>query len=105
MSQILSRLLIIALLFGSAEAAVDSVHIDNDHNEGSSHIVHDHDGFDADVEHDQDNCEHYCHCAQQLGAFFTSTSPVYLTYLVGVNSYYYQYRYQPLFSLYRPPII
>ncbi len=105
MSQILSRLLIIALLFGSAEAAIDSVHIDSGHNDGSNHVVHDHAELDTNVDHDQDSCEHYCHCTQQLGALLSNTASVHQKYFVDANSYYFQYRYQPHSSLYRPPII
>jgi len=37
MSQFLIRFLLVAFLFGSADAAVDSVQIDIDHNQNSEH--------------------------------------------------------------------
>ena len=104
MTQVLSRLLIIALLFGSAEAAVDSMHIDGDHDSGNSHMLHDHDDPASDVDHNEDNCNHYCHCTHQMGALFTHTSSIFHTYYIETASHFYRYRYQPLSSLFRPPI-
>ena len=103
MTQLLNILLIIALLFGSAEAAVDSIHIDDDHNL-SSHIVHDHDDLDIDVDHDEDSCNHYCHCTHHIGVLFANNTAIFDAYYLEEGSNNYRYRYQPLPSLYRPPI-
>lgn len=103
MRQLLQLLLIIALLLGSAEAAMDSAHINSDHHD-SSHLLHDHDDMNTDVDHDEDQCNHYCHCIQHIGtlASHSSLSVNALSTLIGVHDY--RYHYQPVSPLYRPPI-
>ncbi len=103
MAQLFNILLIIAVLFGSAEAAVDSIHLDDGHKSGS-HIVHDHNDLDSDVDHEEDNCNRYCHCTHYIGTLFPKTSTIFHTYSLETGSNDYNYRYQPLLSLYRPPI-
>ena len=103
MRQLLHILLIIALLLGGAEAAVDTVHIDSDHH-SSSHIIHDHSNLDADVDHDEDHCNHYCHCVHHIGAL-SGYPPMSLSghsTLIGMRDY--SYHYKLVSPLYRPPI-
>lgn len=103
MTQMLNILLIIALLFGSAEAAVDSAYIESDHHD-SSHYLHDHDDMHTDVNHDEDQCNHYCHCVHNIAALstYSGLSASNLSTLIGIRDY--SYHYQPVSPLYRPPI-
>jgi len=105
MAQFLIRILFIALIFSSVDAAIDTVHMDNAHTEGSGHLVHDFDDFNSGIDDPEDNCNHPCHCAQQIGALFSNTLYSFNTDDIDKISYYYQYQYQPLSPLFRPPII
>ena len=103
MSQLLIRFLLIAFLFGSVEAAVDSVKMDSDHNQDSQHLVHDHDKSNSsDLE---DSCDHHCHCAGQLGLIFAYCINSYQSFIIDKVSDTYSYRSQLSPPLFRPPII
>lgn len=100
---LLIRILLLALIFGSVDAAVDAAHVDSDHVQDASHVIHEHNGSQPNV--DEDSCDHYCHCAQQIGALYSSMPQILLTHVIDGGSYHYHYRYQPLPFLLRPPII
>jgi hypothetical protein len=102
MSQFIIRFLLIAFLFGSAEAAVDSVHIDIDHEEGSGHLIHDEHKSNNDNE--VDSCDHYCHCHAQLGMIHAYSLPSLKTYIINKIPNDYSHRFRPLPPLFRPPI-
>lgn len=104
MRQLFHLVLIIALLLGSAEAAMDSAHIDSDHH-SSSHMIHDHGDLDTNIDHDEEHCNHYCHCVHHIGttSAYLSLTVAPLSTLIGMHDY--GYHYQPASPLYRPPII
>jgi hypothetical protein len=102
MPQLLIKFLLIAFLFGSVEAAVDSVQIDNDHAQDSQHLVHDHDkSNNSDLE---DDCEHHCHCAGQTGLTFSSSVKSVQTSVIVKISDTHSYRSNFSPPLFRPPI-
>ena len=102
MSQLIIRFLLIAFLFGSAEATMDSVQLDSGHSQDTEHIIHDHDkSNNSDLE---DNCDHHCHCAGQLGLIFTYCINSYQTFVIDKISDTYSYQSQLSPPLYRPPI-
>ncbi len=105
MVQFIFRFLIIALLFGSVDAAADAVHIDTEHNQGPGHLIHDHDENNSNVDDQNDSCDHYCHCTAQLGMIFSFSSKTSLTCTNSKISKFYLYHSRSISPLFRPPIV
>lgn len=105
MAQFFIRLLFIALLFGSVDAAVDAVYIDTEHNQGPGHLIHDHDESKSNVNDQNDNCNHYCHCTVQLGMIFSYVLHTSHTCVISKTPIDYNYHSRSLSPLFRPPII
>lgn len=99
MSRLVINLLLIAFLFGSVEASVDTVLIDINHEHSSEH--HDHD--DSNSNH-EDECDHHCHCAGQLGQVFTTSikSSQVCVIINNIDTHTYRSNLSP--PLFRPPI-
>lgn len=104
MKQYLVSFLLLGLLFGSVDAAIDTVHIDIDHNQSPGHLIHDHDESSSNVGDQKDSCNHYCHCAAQLGMFFSYTTHMYPSCSISKITDFYRYHSPPLTPLFRPPI-
>lgn len=101
MSRFIIKLLLIAFLFGSVEASVDSVLIEIDHEHGSEHQMHDHDESNTNYE---DECDHHCHCAGQLGQVYTTSIKSFQVCVIINNIDTHTYRSNLSPPLFRPPI-
>lgn len=102
MAQLLIRFLLIAFLFGSVEATVDSMLIDSGHEQGSDHLIHDHNKSNNSGA--EEDCNHHCHCAGQLGLAFIYFIDSFQTAVIDKISDTYLYRSQLSPPLFRPPI-
>lgn len=101
MTRLIIKLIIVALLFSSAEAAVCGILSLSDSHSASFHLA-DNDSFD---EHEEEFfCSHLCHCAHHLAAFPHETSLALST--SGNITYSYTDHYSSKHSppLFRPPI-
>lgn len=104
MSQFIIKLLLIAFLFGSVEASVDSVIIDINHEQGSEHPIHNHNHDESSDNELEEDCHHHCHCAGQIGlAFSSSINSVQTSVIVKISDTdLYRSNLSP--PLFRPPI-
>lgn len=102
MSRLIINLLLIVFLFGTVEAAVDSVLIDINHEQGSEHLIHDHD--ESSSNELEEDCDHHCHCAGQLGLAFTTYVNSVQTSVIFKFSDTHLYRSSLSPPLFRPPI-
>ncbi len=102
MSRLVINMLLIAFLFGSVEASVDTVLMDINHDHSSEHHNHDHD--DSNSNH-EDECDNHCHCAGQLGLVFPPNIKSLQTCVIVkyIDTHSYRSNLPP--PLFRPPIL
>jgi hypothetical protein len=101
MTQFIVKLIIIALLFTSAEAAICSIHFAA---EGDIEVVELDSSEHLDGLIDDGSCTHMCHCAHHFAAFSTGASLVLHSAKSEVNYYTEFYSSKDTPPLFRPPI-
>ena len=100
MTQFIAKIIVIALLFVSAEAAICSTF----HLLDSDELVH----IDDDNAHnelfEENSCNHMCHCAHHFATFSTDTSLIPNNSDQEVSHYSDHYSSNDSPPLFRPPI-
>ncbi len=101
MTQFIVKLIIIALLFTSAEAAICSIHFAA---EGDIEVVELDNGDHLGGLIDDGVCNHLCHCAHHFAAFSTGVSLTLHSAKSEVTNYTEFYSSKDSPPLFRPPI-
>ena len=103
MHQFIAKLIIISLLFSSAEAAVCAVYVALD--DGTNQVQVDEKQTDFGERYAEDSCNQMCHCTHHIGAFITNSALTLRS--VTLVSFHFSDDYSSKESppLYRPPII
>ena len=105
MSQLIIRLLFISLLFGSMNAAAETVCMDSHDVQDIDYLVFDHNDPLQDIDDQEDCCDHFCKCTSQLGIIFSRTSTINLSCVTSKIADYTHHHSRTLSPLFRPPII